>query len=237
MNNNIIFFKLKLTTALLILLLLITTSCGDEPTETPIPPDETVSDIDGNIYHTVTIGTQQWIVENLKVITYNDGTAIPLVTDNVAWSTMTTAGYCWYNNDSPTYKSTYGALYNWFAVDTDKLCPTGWHVPTDTEWATLITHLGGEVVAGYKLKESGTLHWVSSNTETTNESGFTALPGGVRYSSGNFYATIGEVGFWWSSSEDPPTNAFLRFLIHFDGGLGWGSTSKEAGMSVRCLKD
>ena len=103
-----------------------------------------VVDIDGNVYHTVTIGTQVWMVENLKTTRYNDGTAIPLVTDGTAWAALTTPGYCWYNNDSATYKNTYGALYNWYAVNTGKLAPTGWHVPTDSEWTVLTTYLGGE---------------------------------------------------------------------------------------------
>ena len=107
-----------------------------------------VVDIDGNVYHTVTIGTQVWMVENLKTTKYNDGTAIPLVTDNTAWGALTTPGYCWYNNDSATYKNTYGALYNWYAVNTGKLAPTGWHVPTDSEWTVLTTYLGGQSVAG-----------------------------------------------------------------------------------------
>ena len=117
----------------------------------------TVTDIDGNVYHTVTIGTQTWMVENLKTTKYNDGTAIPLVTDSTAWLNLTTPGYCWYNNDAATYKNTYGALYNWFTVNTSKLAPSGWHVPTDAEWTTLITYLGGETVAGGQMKSTGTI--------------------------------------------------------------------------------
>jgi uncharacterized protein (TIGR02145 family) len=138
----------------------------------------TVTDIDGNIYHTVTIGTQVWMVENLKTTKYRNGDPIPNVTGN-AWAALTTGAYCWYNNDAATYKATYGALYNWYAVaDSRNIAPTGWHVPTDAEWTTLTTFLGGESVAGGKLKETGTNHWTSPNTGATNETGFTALPGG-----------------------------------------------------------
>ncbi|MBI5010148.1 MAG: fibrobacter succinogenes major paralogous domain-containing protein, partial [Bacteroidia bacterium] len=137
-----------------------------------------VSDIDGNVYQTVTIGTQVWMKENLKTTKLNDGIALPNVIDNAAWAALTTTGYCWYNNDATTYKSTYGALYNWYAVNTGKLCPIGWHVPSDDEWTLLTTFRGGYSVAGGKLKETGTLHWTSPNTGATNETGFTALPGG-----------------------------------------------------------
>ena len=122
-----------------------------------------VQDIDGNNYLTVTIGTQIWMAENLRTTKYNDGTAIPLVTDNTTWANLTTPAYCWYNNDAKTNGSTYGALYNWYSVNTKKLCPTGWHVPNDTEWTTLTTYLGGTAVAGGKLKETGTAHWYSPN--------------------------------------------------------------------------
>jgi uncharacterized protein (TIGR02145 family) len=139
-----------------------------------------VTDTDGNVYHTVIIGTQEWMVENLKTRRFNDGSAIPLVASSSAWPTLTTAGYCWYNNDSAANSATYGALYNWFAVNAGKLAPTGWHVPSDSEWNVLITYLGGESVAGGRLKEAGTVHWNSPNAGATNEFGFTALPGGHR---------------------------------------------------------
>ena len=119
-----------------------------------------VTDDDGNVYHSVTIGTQVWMVENLKTTKYNDGTSIPLVTDATDWHNLLTPGYCWNNNDEATYKATYGALYNWYTVNTGNLCPTGWHVPGDAEWTTLTTYLGGEDVAGGKLKEVGITHWL-----------------------------------------------------------------------------
>src|SRR5450759_4787246 len=116
---------------------------------------QTVKDIDGNVYKTVTIGKQVWMVENLKTTKYNDGITIPLVIDNTAWTDLITPKYSWFNNDIAN-KEVYGALYNWYTVNTNKLCPKGWHIPTDEEWTTLTTYLGGEGVAGGKLKETGT---------------------------------------------------------------------------------
>ena len=162
-----------------------------------------VSDIDGNIYPIVKIGGQLWMTENLRVSRYNDGTAIPLVTDKNAWDNLTTPGYCWYNNDSAAWASSYGALYNYFTVadaTSPNVCPVGWHVPTDTEWTTLTDYLGGELLTvGLKMKSTRTSpdphpRWDSPNTGATNESGFIGLPGGrrnVSYSSGFVY--LGEL--------------------------------------------
>ena len=206
------------------------------------PPANTISDINGNIYHTVTIGTQVWMVENLKVTKYNDGTAILLVTDNSGWANLTTGGYCWYSNDEATYKNTYGAIYNWYTLNTGKLCPAGWHVPTDAEWTTLTTYLGGEGVAGGKLKESGLAHWLSPNTGATNESGFTALPGGARADADGIFNRIGQDCYWWSSSQGIRSNVVRIRNVGFDSGgvIGGDANSggfKTAGMSVRCIKD
>ena len=133
-----------------------------------------ITDIDGNTYKTVTIGTQTWMAENLKVTKYNDGIAIPNVTDNTAWRELTTGALCDYGN-TPSNSETYGKLYNWHAVNTGKLCPTGWHVPSDAEWTELTDYLGGTSVAGDKLKETGSTHWSNLRTGATNETGFTAL--------------------------------------------------------------
>jgi len=198
----------------------------------------TVTDIDANVYHTVSIGTQVWMKENLKVTKYRDGTAIPLVTDLTAWNNLLTPAYCWYNNNEATYKATYGALYNWFTVNTGKLCPTGWHVSTDAEWTTLTTYLGGESVAGGKLKETGTTHWWDPNTGATNSSGFTALPGGLRDGWGFFYN--GNYGFWWSPSPsdlDTDCCGYSREVKHDFSDVGKDGASKQNGLSVRCLKD
>ena len=204
-------------------------------------PDGTITDIDGNVYHTVTIGTQVWMVENLKTTKYNDGTAIPLVTDGQTWANLTAPGYCWYENDAASYKTTYGALYNWYAVNTGKLCPTGWHVPTDAEWTTLTDYLGGETVAGGKMKsigkiEAGTGLWYSPNTGATNESGFTAVPGGYRLDSGTFY-DFGFYGYWWSSSAINTGSAWYWFMYYYDSNVYRSNSYKSSGFSVRCLRD
>lgn len=200
---------------------------------------EGVSDIDGNVYNTVTIGTQVWMKENLKTTKYNDGTAIPNVTDDAAWSTLSADAYCWYDNDLAAYKDTYGALYNWYVVasaNPKNVCPTGWHVPTDAEWTTLSTYLGGETVAGGKLKETGTTHWGSPNTGATNQSGFTALPGGNRFDDGSF-DYIGQYGQWWSSTEYNANSAWSRDMGYYFKTLDRGYYSKLSGYSVRCIKD
>ena len=135
----------------------IATSYGSEISFTA--GSTTVSDIDGNIYHYIVIGTQTWMVENLKTIHYRNGDAIPNVTISLDWDVLVTGAYCWYNNDVPTYKAAYGALYNWYVVnDSRNIAPAGWHVPTDAEWTILIDFLGGESVAGVKLKETGNSH-------------------------------------------------------------------------------
>jgi uncharacterized protein (TIGR02145 family) len=155
-----------------------------------------VSDIDGNGYDTLHIGTQIWLAENLKTTHYNDGTPIPNVTDDTAWSGLSIGARSYYSNDSTQYDKVYGPLYNWHAVETGKLCPTGWHVPTDAEWTVLTNYLGGD---GGKLKEVGTVHW-NNSTGATDEFGFTALPGGRRLDSGAF-SFIGDYGYWWSATS------------------------------------
>lgn len=195
-----------------------------------------VRDYDGNVYGVVTIGTQIWMAENLKTTKYNDGTAIPLVTDNTEWLNLTAGAYCWYNNNEATYKDTYGALYIWYTVNTGNLCPTGWHVPTDTEWTTLTDYLGGTSIAGGKLKETGTTHWTTPNTGATNETGFTALPGGNRSGSGTF-SNVGIYGYWWSTTEYNASSARTRSLLYSKSSVGGDAYSKKIGFSVRCLRD
>eukprot|EP00825_Cyclidium_porcatum_P010076 TRINITY_DN15162_c0_g1_i1.p1 TRINITY_DN15162_c0_g1~~TRINITY_DN15162_c0_g1_i1.p1 ORF type:complete len:564 (+),score=55.59 TRINITY_DN15162_c0_g1_i1:400-2091(+) len=142
---------------------------------TTTAPVTTVTDYDGNVYDTIHIGTQIWMKQNLKTTHYKNGTAITYPgANNTAWQNNTNGAYAWYNNNEATYKNTYGALYNWYAVNTGMLCPTGWHVPTDAEWTTLTTYLGGEFIAGTKLK--ATTLWESPHTIATNETGFTAFP-------------------------------------------------------------
>jgi uncharacterized protein (TIGR02145 family) len=196
----------------------------------------TVTDIDGNVYNTVTIGTQVWMAENLKTSHYRNGDPIPQVTDSTQWENLGSGAWCYYNND-PANGTIYGKLYNWYTVnDPRDLAPQGWHIPTDAEWTTLTTFLGGGNVAGGKLKETGTSHWLSPNFGATNESGFTGLPGGYRWYLGTF-VYVGNYGVWWSSTEDYTSNAWGRFLIYSGSYIYLGSSSKPIGFSVRCVKD
>ena len=196
----------------------------------------------------VTICTQVWATKNLDVTTYSDGTPIPQVTDPTAWANLTTGAWCYYNNDAGN-NATYGKLYNWYAVAgiydsaslanttlRKKLAPTGWHVPTDAEWTTLTTCLGGETIAGGKMKETGTAHWTTPNTAATNSSGFTGLPGGCRNINFSFnYIGIG--GYWWSSSEYNTAGAWSRNLYYDNGNADRNLYNKGDGFSVRCLRD
>jgi uncharacterized protein (TIGR02145 family) len=197
---------------------------------------EIVTDIDGNVYQTVAIGTQVWMKENLKTIHYRNGDAIPNVTGTTAWENLTTGACCHYNNNSAN-AATYGNLYNFKAIsDNRNICPPGWHIPTDGEWTELTTALGGDSIAGGKLKESGTSHWISENVGADNSSGFTALPGGDRILNGAFYL-MGDYGFFWSATEINNTNAYARALGRQVALIDRGPYNKIAGYSVRCLKD
>lgn len=200
-----------------------------------------VTDIDGNSYNIVKIGTQTWMAENLKTTKYSDGTIIPLVTSNSAWIALTTPAYCWFNNDATTYKDKNGGLYNLYTVMTGKLCPIGWHVPSNAEWITLGTFLGGDAVAGGKMKEAGTAHWFSLNVGATNESGFTGLPAGFRYDlDGTFQYINVDKNFcdWWSSTLVDAGNAYHRDLYNNSALLDVRTDGRwKVGFSVRCLKD
>ena len=201
-----------------------------------ITDNEYILDIDGNVYVKITIGAESWLNKNLKVTRYNDGSPISNITDNSEWGSLSDGAYCWYNNDSSSSKDIYGALYNWHAVNTRKLCPAGWHVPTVSEWDALINFLKGEGMAGGKLKEIGTTHWTTPNTGATNESGFTALPSGNRYYDGAYYY-IGGAGFWWSSTEFLSYNAYSRNIYFYIAGVNRYGSAKNFGLSVRCLRD
>jgi uncharacterized protein (TIGR02145 family) len=192
------------------------------------------------------------MAENLKVTQYNDGASIPNVTDNTAWSELTTGALCDYKN-TPSNSETYGKLYNWYAVNTGKLCPTGWHVPSDAEWTTLENYL---IANGYNYDGTTTNNkiakamasssgWESSTYEGAigtndypakqNASGFTALPGGYRGSDGFF--AIGYYGYWWSATEYDPNFAWYRFMGYNLSNVIRGSFNKEVGFSVRCVRD
>jgi uncharacterized protein (TIGR02145 family) len=200
----------------------------------------TINDIDNNVYNTVTIGTQVWMVENLKTTRFNDGTPVNLVT-NGYWQSNYPA-YCWYNNDEAKYKQDYGALYNWSTVLTysgKNVCPSGWHVPTDKEWTTLTTYLGGESVAGGKMKEPGTVHWLGPNNEATDESGFKALPGGTTNFNWGFNF-LGLTGSWWSSDQGLYNMGYypmIRTIYSYYGYVERTSASQSSGYSVRCMRD
>jgi len=217
----------------------IGTGYGKEVSFTTSPLLPTVTDIDGNIYHAVVIGTQTWMLENLKTTKYHDGTVISNITDNTTW-TNTGAAYCWYNNDVAN-KAIYGALYNWYAVDPSSngnksICPNGWHVPTDAEWIILTNFLGGETFASGKMKEIGTTHWTSPNTEADNSSGFTALPGGSRNYVDGLFNNLGSYGNLWSSIASDASNAWFRYLRYYDAYAVRIDNNKKNGHSVRCLK-
>jgi uncharacterized protein (TIGR02145 family) len=215
------------------------TDYGNELTFRTANETGTVSDIDGNTYNTVKIGQQWWMAENLKATKYNDGTAIPNETGNAAWSALTTGAYCDYSN-TPANSVIYGRLYNWWvaaATNPKNVCPTGWHVSSDPEWTTLAAYLGGTGTAGGSLKETGTTHWVSPNGSATNQTGFTALPGGFRSNGGGSYLNMGINGFWWSSTFQDASNSLSRSLNSTDGALGSSQYGNVNGFSVRCIQD
>lgn len=208
--------------------------------------DSTVTDIDGNIYHTVKIGTQTWLVENLKTTRYNDGVAIPNITDITQWYEYGTgtvngnpnvekAAWC-YNNNIAGNNTIHGKLYNWHAVKTGKLAPTGWHVPTKIEWETLINYLGGSSVAGGKMKT--TTLWNSPNIGASNSSGFSADPCGYRDNHGNF-GGIGYFSGWWSSTQSTNnTNwAWNYYLENISSNVITDEGSKTPGLAIRCIKN
>ncbi|MBG0857861.1 MAG: fibrobacter succinogenes major paralogous domain-containing protein [Bacteroidales bacterium] len=195
-----------------------------------------MEDIDGNIYVTVSIGTQVWMAENLKTTRYNNGKPIPIVTDDKAWKALETPGYCWYKNDV-NHRETSGALYNWYTVNTGKLCPGGWHVPTEQEWSAMERSLGDLNIAGNKLKEAGNAHWKNYLSGATNESGFTAIPGGLRHSSGIFPLYGDSYAVWWTSTTYDEEDAWNHGLHDSSSRAFKGFDSKKNGFSVRCLKN
>ncbi len=213
---------------------------GDEIVFNPSKTYGTVTDVDNNTYKTIKIGNQTWMAENLKVITYNDSVAIPLFSDDMGWRNREAFNlpvYCGTYNNVLAFKDIYGAYYNWNVVNTGKLCPTGWHVPSENEWQALCNYLGGAGVAGSKLKETGSNHWwYNQSAEATNESGFTALPGGGGLGSGSF-TSIGGYGYWWSSTMTADSNAVKFNIYCSDDGVFRYEINPRYGFSVRCIKD
>jgi len=198
----------------------------------------TVTDYDGNVYYTVKIGTQTWMVENLKVTHYSNGDPIANITDSSAWTSLSSGAYCWYNNDIAN-KTTYGALYNWFTVnDSRNIAPTGWHVPTYADWIILNQYLGGYEVAGGKMKESGLGHWAEPNAGADNSSGFTALPSGLRSWDGTFYNLFYTCTFWSATENaDDVSRAWRNGIYHNYPNSLPGDDLKRYGFSIRCVKD
>ena len=212
-------------------LALISCSGNDDNPGGDPPMAGKVSDVDGNAYDTVRIGTQTWMVQNLKTTKYNDGTDIPAATLTSDWPNVITPCYCWYNNDVAN-KVAYGALYNWYAVNTGKLCPTGWRVPTMADFDLLRTYLGGMSTGETKMMETGTTHWTINSAQVTNSSGFTALPGGYRWSSFN---GMGSMACWWTSMTNGTSSAWYKSLGSYM--MASNSATKAYGMSVRCIKN
>lgn len=214
-----------------------------------------ISDSEGNIYTSVKIGNQNWMVENLKTTKFNDGTPITNVTDDIAWSELITSAYCWYENNVSSNKNIYGALYNWYAVNNGKLCPSGWHVPSNDEWIILETYLtengynydgstAGNKFAKALASDAG---WNSSTADGSvgntdfvdkrNATGFTALPGGVRDANATMFGSIGNFGIWWTASEGSASTAWDRGIDYRYSSVGRLNVNKSHGFSVRCLKD
>ncbi len=203
-----------------------------------------VADIEGYLYKTVLIGSQVWMAENLRTKKYNDNSDITLVTDATAWIGLSTEAYCWYNNNEATNKPLYGALYNWFAVNTEELCPTGWHVPTDGEFMILERQLGmteaQTLLTSWRGTDQGTqmknnAGWTTGNG--TNSSGFAGLPGGYRYYELGSFQHAGDIGYWWTSTVSTSERSFARQLESSRETVERTPADNNAGKSVRCLKD
>lgn len=195
-----------------------------------------IRDIENNEYHTVIIGDQEWMAENLRTSQYRNGEDILNVQNDMDWISLGAGAFCWYNNDN-SLDNVFGKLYNWYAVMDDKgICPIGWHVPDDTEWKNLIDNLGNSSIVGGSMKESNGTLWNFPNKGATNSSGFTALPGGARGTTGAFQ-NIGESGFWWTSSEVAMSTGILRTITFDESYIVSLINSKTLGLSVRCIKD
>jgi uncharacterized protein (TIGR02145 family) len=240
-NKGKIFYQLLLITALV---LIFSGGCTKVNTD-PATIQLNMTDQDGNTYKTIVIGTQTWMAENLKTTKFNDNTAIANVSDNALWIGLTTAGYCWYKNDEAVNKDVYGALYNWYAVETGKLCSAGWHVPTDADYDTLELHLGIPASQVDLWGSRGTDQGAQMKSVTgwavgengTNTSGFTALPGGYRYAADGSFYSVGSMSYWWSSTEDRLDTSWYRRLDGGTSDIYKAATSKAAGKYVRCIMD
>ena len=197
--------------------------------------ETTVTDIDDNVYHTVIIGNQVWMAENLKTTHYRNGDTVANVVDSKDWDELFSGAWCDINNHSPN-ADVFGHLYNWYALNDPRgLCPVGWRIPTDDDWTIMAEFLGGEQVSGGKLKETDTLYWHSPNTGATNVTGFSGLPGGSRQKDGPFWY-FGYYGLWWTSTEENPEVAFYRSMSYDNTALFSNHFRKNCGLAVRCIK-
>ncbi len=244
LKNNFINYSAVLTVFFLLFF------CMCHKNEEPINDDNdddnnnnigcgTVTDGDGNVYNTIIIGDQCWMQTNLKTAKYMNGDLIESTTpDTLEIIGESEPKYQWVFESNTNYLSAYGRLYTWHAItDTRGVCPAGWHIPSDTEWTTLINLMGGDSAAGIKLKEAGTSHWYAPNAFTTNESGFTALPGGYRTQDGMFRGILFR-GMWWSATESNiPSNAYDRQLDNNSVNVSRGNNHKNTGSAIRCVKD
>jgi uncharacterized protein (TIGR02145 family) len=228
--------------AIITALLIFSGGCNKDSADGRVLKPGSVTDIDGNVYRTFIIGNQEWMAENLKTTRYNDGTSVKYPgTDNGAWESNTSGAYSWYNNDQAGYGGTYGALYNWHAVNTGKLCPSGWRVPSDDDWTKVTRFL----IAGTEVKSSSdSLQFTDTGPADAN--GFNALPGGVRFSSlpggsravvNGYYYYIGETGRWWTSTGSSPAYAWYRSIYPDTGNVYRSDNYKENGFSVRCVRN
>jgi len=199
------------------------------------PPDP-VTDIDGNTYKTVRIGTQIFMAENLRTTRFNDGTDIQLIESGDTWRSLTTPAFCWYENDETSNKEKFGALYNAYTIDSAELCPVGWHVPSREEWERLREFLGDTLKGGGKLKEKGTDIWLEPNKGAENSTGFSAAGAGIRYFEGSFTAQS-NFNALWSSTMEGTKNEWYLSLYFGDETVKMGYASKNNGFSVRCIKD
>jgi len=215
---------------IVLIILLIQVGCKKE-----IP--QKLDDNNEYIYKTIIIGNQEWMAENLRVTHFQDGSKVPIVLNNNSWSNLTSAAMCWYDNDSLIKGQVYGALYNWYAIiDSRKLCPKGWHIPTDQEWTILADYLGDIHTVGGKMKEAGTQHWYEASPGADNSSGFTALPAGLR----NLYGistALGSNAFFWTSTNKDATTSWVRAIGYGSDKLFVDASPKNNGLSVRCIKD
>lgn len=225
------------------LLLLLTLSCKKDAPQSDILQ---TSDVDGNVYNTILIGNQIWMVENLNTTRYSNGDPIPTVTDNTQWTTQTNGAQCFYYNASPGI--TYGRLYNWYAAnDPRNIAPPGWHVATDQDWVELetyvATHPDGSnstaqvLAAGNDWVPSTVATAVGNNLSLNNVSGFEALPGGIRSGTDGSFSGYGSTGAWWTSTEDNTTNGWRRSMNYNLSTVDRSSVNKNFGFTVRCVHD